>query len=164
MTWLWVRNRYPKWKPGKWERGLKPAVPWWFSFDPCPPFDLLLAPQGVTWRTLHPADVWSSPRSVSAALPGPGPLPWDGHLRRETSRGRRRPVGVKRKPKGNTPGDKDQGPWKCLNGLVLEDQVCESSLTQNWQLFNMVRSNETSAGREFASTVGREARKTTSNS
>ena len=29
-TWLWVENRYPKWNPGKWKHGAKPAVPWWF--------------------------------------------------------------------------------------------------------------------------------------
>ena len=27
---------YPKWNPGKWNQGLKPAVPWWFNFDPYP--------------------------------------------------------------------------------------------------------------------------------
>ena len=31
---LWVKNRYPKWNPGKWKHGPKPAVPWWFNFDP----------------------------------------------------------------------------------------------------------------------------------
>ena len=25
--WVWVKNRYPKWNPGKWKQGLKPAVP-----------------------------------------------------------------------------------------------------------------------------------------
>ena len=34
--WLWVKNRYPKWNPGKWKHGLEPAVPWWFIFDPYP--------------------------------------------------------------------------------------------------------------------------------
>ena len=29
-------KRYPKWIPGKWKHGLKPAVPWWFHFDPYP--------------------------------------------------------------------------------------------------------------------------------
>ena len=29
-TWLRVKNRYPKWNPGK------PVVPWWFNFDPQP--------------------------------------------------------------------------------------------------------------------------------
>ena len=24
--WLWVKNGYPKWNPGKWNQGLKPAV------------------------------------------------------------------------------------------------------------------------------------------
>ena len=33
---LWVKNRHPKWNPGKWKQGLKPAVPWWFRFDPYP--------------------------------------------------------------------------------------------------------------------------------
>ena len=27
LTWLWVKNRYPKWDPGKWKSRLKPAVP-----------------------------------------------------------------------------------------------------------------------------------------
>ena len=35
-TWLWVRNAYPKRNPGKWNQRLKPAVPWWFYFDPYP--------------------------------------------------------------------------------------------------------------------------------
>ena len=34
--WLWVKNRYLKWNPGKWRHGPKPAVPWWFNFDPYP--------------------------------------------------------------------------------------------------------------------------------
>ena len=36
QMWLWVKNMYPKWSPGKWNQGLKPAVPWWFNFDPYP--------------------------------------------------------------------------------------------------------------------------------
>ena len=35
-TWLWVKNMYPKWNPGKWKHGLKPAVPWWCNFDADP--------------------------------------------------------------------------------------------------------------------------------
>ena len=35
FRWLWVKNRYPKWNPGKWQNGPKP-VPWWFNFDPYP--------------------------------------------------------------------------------------------------------------------------------
>ena len=31
----WVKKRYPKWNPGKWKHGLKPAVPWCLNFDPC---------------------------------------------------------------------------------------------------------------------------------
>ena len=38
--WLWVENRYPKWKPGKWNQGLTPAVPWRFNFDPQPNEDM----------------------------------------------------------------------------------------------------------------------------
>ena len=34
--WLWVKKRFPKWNPGKWKHGLKPAVSWWFNFDPYP--------------------------------------------------------------------------------------------------------------------------------
>ena len=29
--WLWVKNRYSKWNPGKWKRGLQSAVPWSFG-------------------------------------------------------------------------------------------------------------------------------------
>ena len=29
--WLWVKNGYPKWNPGKWNQGPKPAVPWCFD-------------------------------------------------------------------------------------------------------------------------------------
>ena len=36
LPWLWVKNMYPKWNPGNWKHGPKPAVPWWFYFDPCP--------------------------------------------------------------------------------------------------------------------------------
>ena len=38
LSWLWVKNRYPKWNLGKWKHGLKPAVRWWFKFDPYPAF------------------------------------------------------------------------------------------------------------------------------
>ena len=34
--WQWVKNRNPKWNPGKGKHGLKPAVPWWLNFDPYP--------------------------------------------------------------------------------------------------------------------------------
>ena len=35
--WLWVNNFwYHKWNPVKWKEALKPAVPWWFNFDPYP--------------------------------------------------------------------------------------------------------------------------------
>ena len=40
--WLWVKNMYPKWNPGKWKLGPKPAVPWWFNFDPHPNGPLLV--------------------------------------------------------------------------------------------------------------------------
>ena len=36
FKWPWVKNRYHKWNPVKWKEGLKPAVPWWFNFDPYP--------------------------------------------------------------------------------------------------------------------------------
>ena len=36
FKWLWVKNRCPKWNPGKWKHERKPAVPWWFNFDPFP--------------------------------------------------------------------------------------------------------------------------------
>ena len=28
LSWLWVKNRYPKWNPSKCKHGLKSAVPW----------------------------------------------------------------------------------------------------------------------------------------
>ena len=34
--WLWVKNGYPFWIPGKWNQGLKPAQPLLFNFDPQP--------------------------------------------------------------------------------------------------------------------------------
>ena len=36
LKWLWVKNMYSKWNPGKWKHGLKPVVPWWFNFDSYP--------------------------------------------------------------------------------------------------------------------------------
>ena len=32
-TWLWVKDRYPEWNPGKWTYGRKPAGPCCFNFD-----------------------------------------------------------------------------------------------------------------------------------
>ena len=29
------QNMYPKWNPGKWKHGPKPAVPWWLNFENC---------------------------------------------------------------------------------------------------------------------------------
>ena len=37
--WLWVKNRCPKWNPGKWKHGLKPAVPWCLSLAEVRGFD-----------------------------------------------------------------------------------------------------------------------------
>ena len=52
--WQWVKNRYPKWNPGKWKHGLKSAVPWWFNFDPCPHVFVDKDPQLLGARTcLH---------------------------------------------------------------------------------------------------------------
>ena len=31
---VWVKNRNPKWNPGKWKQGQKPPVPWWLYLDP----------------------------------------------------------------------------------------------------------------------------------
>ena len=31
--WVWVKNRYPNWNPGKWKQRLKPVVPWWIDFE-----------------------------------------------------------------------------------------------------------------------------------
>ena len=42
---MWVKNRYTKWDPGKWKHGRKPAVPWWFDFDP---YRMVLASQNLT--------------------------------------------------------------------------------------------------------------------
>ena len=30
QKWLWVKNRYLKWNPGKWKHGPKPAIPFWW--------------------------------------------------------------------------------------------------------------------------------------
>ena len=35
---FWFKHRYAKWNHGKWKHGLKPAVVWWFNFDPYPYF------------------------------------------------------------------------------------------------------------------------------
>ena len=35
-NWLWVKNGYPKWNPGKWKQRRKPAVLWWSNFHPHP--------------------------------------------------------------------------------------------------------------------------------
>ena len=34
-NWVWVKIKYPKWIPSKWNHGLKPAVAW-CNFDPYP--------------------------------------------------------------------------------------------------------------------------------
>ena len=55
----WVKHRLtPKWNPGKLNQGLKPAVPWWFNFDPYPPWLLTGNPSSQApkrWRmhTFH---------------------------------------------------------------------------------------------------------------
>ena len=50
-TWAWVKNRYPQWISGKWTNGLKPAVPWWFNFDPSPYWvDASLSCANKSWR------------------------------------------------------------------------------------------------------------------
>ena len=46
-TWLWVTNWYPDWCPRTWNQGLKPAVPWWFDFDPYPHGQILAKIQPV---------------------------------------------------------------------------------------------------------------------
>lgn len=30
MEWVWVKKRYRNWNPGKWKKGLKSVVSWWF--------------------------------------------------------------------------------------------------------------------------------------
>ena len=48
--WLWAKNRYPKWIPGKWKHGLKPAVLCWFHFDPRPIWRReKMAPGALSW-------------------------------------------------------------------------------------------------------------------
>ena len=47
--WLWVKNRYPKWNPGKWQHGQTPVVPRWFNVDPHPCGHASL---GIFWRAL----------------------------------------------------------------------------------------------------------------
>ena len=58
---VWVKSQYPKWNPGKWKHGPKPAVPSWFNFDPYPYVyvsnwgaiivGFLLFPQQITTHT-----------------------------------------------------------------------------------------------------------------
>ena len=44
-----VKNRYPKWHPGKRKQRLKPAVLWWFNFDPHP-YVVFLQETKNKWR------------------------------------------------------------------------------------------------------------------
>ena len=49
------QKMYPKWNPGNWKRGPKPAVPWWFNFDPYPCSYLLRnAHQGAPAGPMQP--------------------------------------------------------------------------------------------------------------
>ena len=48
MNWLRGKHMYPKWSPGKWKHGPKPAVPCWSNFDPHPTVDMV--PLGGHWR------------------------------------------------------------------------------------------------------------------
>ena len=69
LIWLWVKNRYHKWNPAKWKEGLKPAVPWWFNFDPYP-FVLVLTAMRPT-RAIRFLPAWA------AYPPRVGKFPWD---------------------------------------------------------------------------------------
>ena len=66
-TWLWVKNRYPKWNPSKWKHGPKPAVPLWFNFDPYP------HPASTTTKTVQGTRVAIQPDRAYAALAGRQP-------------------------------------------------------------------------------------------
>ena len=61
-----VKNRYAKWNPGKWQHGPKPAVPWWFNFDPHPSENSgrSLRPP-ARCSTARPLDLWARTRSES---------------------------------------------------------------------------------------------------
>ena len=58
IIWLWVKNRYPKWNPGK-KHGLKPAVLWWFRFDTDPYW-------GSPWSS------FAAPLATERSAPLPG--------------------------------------------------------------------------------------------
>ena len=73
---LWVKNRWRTWDPGRWNRGLKRVVSWWFYFDPYiskPPRKTIHpAPQpdhpSRRWRSL-----WSQPcetNCLTTSAPG----------------------------------------------------------------------------------------------
>ena len=49
--------------PGKWKHGLKPAVPWWFKFEPCP---------YLSQMDLHRSMVQDSARSLELNPNGAG--------------------------------------------------------------------------------------------
>ena len=50
QIWQWVKNRYPKWNPGKWKEGLKPAVPRRLHFEPYP-FEEMLSTK-LVWGSV----------------------------------------------------------------------------------------------------------------
>ena len=86
LSWLWVKNGYPKWNPGKWNQGLKPAVKWCFNFEPypvgtpmCPPVFGWVQGQthgnGPLWRPLrnHRGAAPRHSRRRTGYRPAPGP-------------------------------------------------------------------------------------------
>ena len=61
--WLWVKNVYPTWNPGKWKHGPKPAVLWWFNCDPYPY-------PGLCRKRMDPPISWPEAENLSAKHSG----------------------------------------------------------------------------------------------
>ena len=66
---MWVKNRYPKWKPGRRKQRLKRVVFWWVNLDPYPHTYVDLSARKA--RRFQPAQTRAkmSPRGLSADCP-----------------------------------------------------------------------------------------------
>ena len=77
--WVWVKYGYRKWN-GKWKEGLKPAVPWWFNFDPYPGDATEASVASRAWKrelasgTTNKSAAWGpkSSQVAAGAKPAPG--------------------------------------------------------------------------------------------
>ena len=84
IIWLWVKNAYPKWNPGRWNQRLKPAVPWWLYFDQYP-FLLLWAVFEKTIRASRFSCSVGTLHSCDQACPQ-GTLQWQHASKPEVER------------------------------------------------------------------------------